>query len=260
MTFSRSLSTKEMAKYVVCHFVWDWRGVAFPPLPLPKDFQALCPSYELAVAKEAAKDYELPELPQVIFYVGLLNEAERLGSCTGERFECWSRPSLSFVRAPLKRGGGYIGTGFSKPDSGRRQHQRRVQGLACRKRAQRWSQRVRAQPMRGRPPLPTMTNRAEGVTADFELLEMVQATFYGMLLNEAVELGVVRGFMAEGLKSALEGLRWSSFEFWMSCVDHELREAQLQRWAIAVEVHDPLDSQEESSGSNSPPAPSSDEE
>ncbi|KAJ8432238.1 hypothetical protein Cgig2_007639 [Carnegiea gigantea] len=44
---------------------------------------------------------------------------------------------------------------------------------------------------------------AEGAVADFELPEMVQVTFYAMLLNEAVELGVVCGFMAEGRKSAL---------------------------------------------------------
>jgi len=53
-------------------------------------------------------------------------------------------------------------------------------------------------------------------------------TFYAMLLNEAVKLGAVHGFKAEGLKSALVGLRWSSFEVWMSCFDHVLREAQLQ--------------------------------
>ena len=39
--------------------------------------------------------------------------------------------------------------------------------------------------------------------ADFKLPQMVQVTFYAMLLNEAVELGVVHDFMAEGLKSAL---------------------------------------------------------
>jgi len=48
---------------------------------------------------------------------------------------------------------------------------------------------------------------AEGSATDFELPEMVQATFYAMLLNDAVELGVVYGFMAEGLKSSLVGLR-----------------------------------------------------
>jgi len=44
--------------------VWD----CLFPSPLLKDFQALCPSYELVMAEEAAEDYELLELPQVIFY------------------------------------------------------------------------------------------------------------------------------------------------------------------------------------------------
>ncbi|KAJ8445629.1 hypothetical protein Cgig2_018570 [Carnegiea gigantea] len=81
---------------------------------------------------------------------------------------------------------------------------------------------------------------AEDAVADFELPEMVQATFFAMLSNMTVELGVVRGFMAEGLKSALVGLRWSSFEVWMSCVNHELKEAQLRRHAVTVEVRGPL--------------------
>ncbi|KAJ8430517.1 LOW QUALITY PROTEIN: hypothetical protein Cgig2_012916 [Carnegiea gigantea] len=97
---------------------------------------------------------------------------------------------------------------------------------------------------------------AKGTAADFELPEMVQATFYAMLLNKAVELGAVRGFMAECLKSALVGL---SFEVWMSCVDHKLRKTQFRRQVITVKVHGPQDGQKESSGSNGPPAPSSDE-
>ena len=36
--------------------------------------------------------------------------------------------------------------------------------------------------------------------ADFQLLEMVQATFYAMLLKEAFKLGMVRSFMAEKSK------------------------------------------------------------
>ncbi|KAJ8449195.1 hypothetical protein Cgig2_027197 [Carnegiea gigantea] len=79
MAFSRSLDTKAMAEYVTRHFTWDQRRVAFLPSPLPKDFQALCLTFELVIAKEAVEYYELPELPQVIFYVMLLNEAERLG-------------------------------------------------------------------------------------------------------------------------------------------------------------------------------------
>jgi len=53
---------------------------------------------------------------------------------------------------------------------------------------------------------------AERAALDFELPEMVQATFYGMLLNDAVKLGTVSGFLAVDLKLNLEGLRWTSFE------------------------------------------------
>ncbi|KAJ8447058.1 LOW QUALITY PROTEIN: hypothetical protein Cgig2_025435 [Carnegiea gigantea] len=265
-----------------------------------------------------------------------------LGSCKGEHFERWSQPPLSSVRAPFNRGCCCMVIGFSKPGSGRRRHQRKVQGPVHGKRVRRWSQRVRAQLVRGWPPLLMTTNRdghvaernwllgsweylpfsqlslcpfykynfiilymmfrypsfkrkwyngrggkikndwyayfpfhygvfsllqhqgdsrlwspssgaggelyirltplledyhvlcprfsfpeAEGAAANFELPEMVQAIFYAMLLNEVVELGLVHDFIAEGLKSALVGLRWSSFEAWMSRVDHELREAQL---------------------------------
>ena len=36
------------------------------------------------MAEEAARRFELPELPQVIFYAMLLNEAERLGVLYGQ--------------------------------------------------------------------------------------------------------------------------------------------------------------------------------
>jgi len=72
---------------------------------------------------------------------------------------------------------------------------------------------------------------AERVVAEFKLPKMVQVAFYSILLNEVVELGVVRGFMAEGLKSCL---RWSCFEAWIGRIDHELREAQLRRQTTAV--------------------------
>ncbi|KAJ8445592.1 hypothetical protein Cgig2_018533 [Carnegiea gigantea] len=246
-----------MAEYVVRHFVWDRQGAAFPPSPLLEDFQTLCPSYELAVVEEAAEDYELPKLPQ---------------------------PSLSFVGVPLNRGCSCMVTEFSKPGSKRRRRQRKVHGPPSRRRVRRWSRRVRTQlegaaspsddDKQGRaahPPRPLPVDyhilcprfslpEVEGGAADFEPPEMVQAIFYAMLLSEAVELGVVHDFMAEGLRLALVGLRWSSLEAWMSCVDHELREVYLRQQPIAGEVCGPLDGQEESSGSNDPPPPSSDEE
>ncbi|KAJ8434745.1 hypothetical protein Cgig2_001948 [Carnegiea gigantea] len=44
---------------------------------------------------------------------------------------------------------------------------------------------------------------AEGAAVEFELPEVVQAIFYAMLLNEAVELGVAHEYTAESMKSSL---------------------------------------------------------
>jgi len=85
MAFPHSLDTKAMSKFVVRRFQWGRRGKAFPPSPFPKDFRSLCPDFDLATAEQAAAQYELPELPQVIFYAMLLNEAEKLGVLQGLR-------------------------------------------------------------------------------------------------------------------------------------------------------------------------------
>ena len=89
---------------------------------------------------------------------------------------------------------------------------------------------------------------------------MVQAMFYAMLLNDAVELGIVSGFMAVDLKLTLEGLRWTFFEVWLSHISYELRETQLWQQTLPSGVHGLVDGQEESSGSTGPPFPSSDEQ
>ncbi|KAJ8423077.1 hypothetical protein Cgig2_003583 [Carnegiea gigantea] len=77
-----------MAEYVIRHFTWDRLRFAFPPLPLQKDFQALYPSYELAVAKEAvamevarryAHDSQVPYMVPVIFYGMIIDDAAELG-------------------------------------------------------------------------------------------------------------------------------------------------------------------------------------
>ena len=54
---------------------------------------------------------------------------------------------------------------------------------------------------------------------------MVQATFYAMLLNDVIELGIVSSFLAVGLKLTLEGLRWTSFEAWLIRSSRDLWEA-----------------------------------
>ncbi|KAJ8425915.1 hypothetical protein Cgig2_033856 [Carnegiea gigantea] len=96
---------------------------------------------------------------------------------------------------------------------------------------------------------------AEGAALDFGLPEMVQATFFAMLLKNAMELGIVSGFITDDLKSTLVGLRWTYFEDWMSRTSYELREAKLRQQPIMTEARGSSDGQEESSGSTSPPAP-----
>jgi len=81
-----------------------------------------------------------------------------------------------------------------------------------------------------------------------------------MLLNEAVELGVAHDFTDKSMKSFLIGLRWSTFEVWMDCIDHALKGAQLHRPTDEVEVRGSQDGLEGGSWSADPPVPSSDEE
>ncbi|KAJ8445062.1 hypothetical protein Cgig2_022582 [Carnegiea gigantea] len=161
-----------MTEYVVRHFEWDRRGVAFPPSPLPKDFQVVCPSYELVVAEEAAEHFKLPELPQVIFYAMLLKEAERLGVL--------HRRELRTLESALieLRWSTFVSWVWLKEWYNGRQ-------------------RTLDTPLSpfimAFPPLHDTREMADYVI------------FYTMLLNEAVELGVVHAFMADGLKSSLVG-------------------------------------------------------
>jgi len=59
------------------------RSAAQPPLPLLDDYCDLCPNFVLADAKEAARDFCIPELVQVTFYVMVVNEALELGVLSG---------------------------------------------------------------------------------------------------------------------------------------------------------------------------------
>ena len=89
---------------------------------------------------------------------------------------------------------------------------------------------------------------------------MVQATFYAMLLNDAVELGPAHEFTGDEMKSVLMDLRWSSFERWIYCMDDTLMAAQQNRLADEIKVSDAADDRRGVSDLGGPPAPSSDEE
>jgi len=53
---------------------------------------------------------------------------------------------------------------------------------------------------------------AQEATYNFLLPEIVEVVFYGMVLNDAKEPGVVSGGVADMLESTLIALQWSTFE------------------------------------------------
>ncbi|KAJ8435893.1 LOW QUALITY PROTEIN: hypothetical protein Cgig2_010926 [Carnegiea gigantea] len=72
-----------MALYMLGNFEWYRKEVVFPPRPLPSDYEELCPGFVLAAAEEYAWDYEVPELPYVVFLAMLLNDGVKLGILHG---------------------------------------------------------------------------------------------------------------------------------------------------------------------------------
>ncbi|KAJ8428574.1 hypothetical protein Cgig2_021632 [Carnegiea gigantea] len=210
--------------------------------------QALYPSYKLAVAENAAKDNELPELPQVIIYAMLLNEAERFGVLHGRAlrtlesaltelhwstFELWvwmygdrifearfrtkaapegsSEADLQEEGLEVERCIHPLGGSDTTGEEGR---QRTIGTLifpfmmAFSPFYNTWEMADYVREFfiwhwrrATRPPCPLPQDyhvlclrfslpEAEGVAVDFELPEMMQATFYAMLLNEVVEWGI----------------------------------------------------------------------
>ena len=95
-------------------------------------------------------------------------------------------------------------------------------------------------------------SEAEIAATELGLPEMVQATFYAMLLNDAVELGAAHEFTGDEMKPVLMDLRWSSFEKWIYCMDDTLRAAQQNHSADEVKVSDAADNQGEVSDLGAP--------
>jgi len=66
---------------------------------------------------------------------------------------------------------------------------------------------------------------AETFTKDVHIPELAHATFYAMVLNDALVLGVECLYMTDVLILVLEWLNWGTFESWLeSQREHLLRE------------------------------------
>ncbi|KAJ8443504.1 hypothetical protein Cgig2_016987 [Carnegiea gigantea] len=255
MAFSHSFDTKAMIEFVVRRFQWDWQGKAFLPSPFPKDFRSLCLDSDLATAEQAAAQFELPKLPQVIFYAMLLNVAKRLGVLHGPRFQSLESTSAKGTF------GDRCAVNMAFPPT----HSMREMANYVRE-AFTWHGRNTVRPPRALPEdfnvLCPHFSFAEAETAAVEsgMPEIVQAMFYAVLLNEMLELGAVHVYTAENMRSLQVGLRWSDFEGWMHIMDPVIRGAQLYRLPDEVEIRGARDSRGEAVGAAVPPAPSSDEE
>ncbi|KAJ8425253.1 hypothetical protein Cgig2_015860 [Carnegiea gigantea] len=279
----------EMALYVLGNFEYYRREVVFPPRPLPYDYRELCPNFNLTMVEEFAQDYEVLELPQVVFMSMLLNDDVKLSVLSG-----WMIPIMESALKELRWNAFQAWTGCNRVPkeeykfSGRERKRlslclqpeswltiitmaflpfRETGEIADYIRENfRWHWRSASRPPRPLPEdyrvlcLHFVLSKAEEAACEFELPEMVQATFYAMLLNDAVGLGIVSGFIAADLRASLEGLRWTSFESWMYVNKHDLLEAQLYQQAPPGVARELVNDQEESSGSNDPPPPSSDDE
>ncbi|KAJ8438772.1 hypothetical protein Cgig2_009890 [Carnegiea gigantea] len=99
MGFPHSLKTNEMALYALENFEWYCREVALPPLPLLSDYKDLRLDFDLAATEEAAHNFGLSEMVQVVFLAMLLNDAVTLGVLRGWLIDimesalkelCWS--------------------------------------------------------------------------------------------------------------------------------------------------------------------------
>ncbi|KAJ8426194.1 hypothetical protein Cgig2_008911 [Carnegiea gigantea] len=265
------------------------------------------------MAEQAAAYYELPELPQAIFYAMLLNEAEKLGVLHGPRlrslevaltklrwgaFESWiwlfgdrvyearfclKSSSKEGTRADRQgetsnRGAADGAASEGTASLGREElsvillqswrfpptHRTREIGNYVRETFT-WCRRSASCSLH---PLPEDFDvlcpyfslaEAEAAAADSGLPEIVQATFYAMLLNNMLELGAVDEYTAKKIRSILVDLGWSAFEAWMPIMDPVIWGAQLYRQPDEVEFKEARSGQGESSGSADPPAPSSDE-
>ncbi|KAJ8423769.1 hypothetical protein Cgig2_023009 [Carnegiea gigantea] len=189
MAFPRSLKIDEMVHYVVENFEWYHRGFSFPPLPLPYDYEDLCPNFNLP-----ARDFELPKIPQVVFLAMLFNDTVKLGILRGLMIGIMELTLKELRWSTLQE---WVGERESECDREGESHFRPYTMVADYVRATFiWHLREISRPPR---PLPENyhslcpcfdLDTTEESARDFRMSKMTRAASYGMVLNDAVELGV----------------------------------------------------------------------
>ncbi|KAJ8426990.1 hypothetical protein Cgig2_033848 [Carnegiea gigantea] len=282
MGFPCLLTTGKMALYIVENFDWYRRKAAFPPLPLLSDYKDLCPYFNLTVAEEAAQDFDLLEMTQAIFYAMVVNEALELGVvskdlaehlksvCDGTcvKFGCSSTNTplcgRNTIDRPIKEGDldrereiGVLERGSAlffimvfppfldteeMADHVRQTFKWNLRGASC-------SPRPLPKEYRDLCPSFTLADAKEAAR-DFDIPEMIEASFYAMVVDDALELGVISRDMAGALKLALEA------EGQQACPSRCAALYVSQSWSRPESAID----HEEDLGSSDVPPPASDDE
>ncbi|KAJ8431642.1 hypothetical protein Cgig2_001965 [Carnegiea gigantea] len=225
MVFPRSLTTDEIALYVFKNFGWYRREVVFPSLPLPYDYKDLYLDFDLIATKEAVWDFHLLEIPQVVFFVMLLNDAVKMGVLR--------RWMITIMESTLKE----LRWSTFEDAKGT---------TSCTAAVQRWTATRKRQNL-----YPAFTlSDVEDAARDFNIPKTAQAIFYAMVVNDALELDVMSRDMAGTFKSTLQGL-------WIN--KHTLLRAELCRQANPRVGPELASGQEQNLEESTAPPPSNDD-
>ncbi|KAJ8431037.1 hypothetical protein Cgig2_022979 [Carnegiea gigantea] len=185
--------------------VLHWRNASCPPRPLPEDYRELCPHFVLFKAEEAVRDFELSEMIWATFYAMLLNDAVGLDIFCDKRLLSLGYTSIctAFWRHSFTNGPPGGARGPREIENERRKmilfpnFTSTEQAAEYIRDTSRWH--LRESSARRPNPLPEdyrslypgfNLGMATQYAHDSNILEMVQAIFYVMVLNDTTELGL----------------------------------------------------------------------
>ncbi|KAJ8438014.1 hypothetical protein Cgig2_029995 [Carnegiea gigantea] len=170
--FPNFANTEQAAEYIHDHFRWALRDPSAPgPRPLLLNYHGLCPRFDLGVATQYAHDSNTTEMVQIIFYVIVIDDAAELGLSCRLTIDCVMDNLYSSMRESS-------------------------------------SLRPNLLPLHFTAYCPEFDHiMAMQFAHAAHILEMVQAIFYAMVINYAVELRLITREIGESLMLDLQELR-----------------------------------------------------
>ncbi|KAJ8431019.1 hypothetical protein Cgig2_003834 [Carnegiea gigantea] len=215
---------RKMANDVRETFRWHWRSASCPPCPLPEECRELCPCFTLSEAEEAARDFDLPKMVQATFYAMLFSDAIELVIASG------------FIAAELK--GSLEGLRCTLFESWMHVNRHGLLEAQLRQRTlpSEYVQDIFCWPLREssalRPNLLPVDHHGLFLSFDlgvvtqyahnYNILEMVHAIFYAMVLNDVVKLGLGSRLSRDCMMWVLQKLDWAPLKSWLGNIENRL--------------------------------------